>query len=162
VAGVDPNERCRQAAEALAIDAYPETGALPGASRGAFDLHLECSGSERAVLDALPCLRSGAEISLVGVPWRPHGGECHALLDAVFRQYLTLRSGWEWQLAFSHATHPRTTTREAVGRSLDWVASRTADLQPLIATVSPRDCQQVYDDIRAGRLGRPFVCFDWH
>src|SRR5206468_9125077 len=66
---------------------------------GSYELVLECSGREQGVLDAAKLVCRGGEVVMIGLPWRRYGEvHAHALLEVIFRRYVKLRSGWEWEI----------------------------------------------------------------
>ncbi|MCB0107950.1 MAG: zinc-binding dehydrogenase, partial [Caldilineaceae bacterium] len=61
-------------------------------------LQLECSGHEQAAVDGCHILQPYGELSQIGAPWaQRNDATAHELLRLIFFNYLTVRSGWEWQ-----------------------------------------------------------------
>jgi threonine dehydrogenase-like Zn-dependent dehydrogenase len=125
-------------------------------------LAVECSGHERAVLDAINAVRKRGEVTLVGVPWKQRSDlSAHALLHAVFHRYVVLRSGWEWEVPL----HPRDFACGSIvanwAAGLRWLADRRVRVEGLASTVSPKEAQRVWQDLVHQR-GTPTVVFDWN
>jgi len=156
VIGVDADERRRML--------------LPGAveARDAFadasvDLVLECSGHERAAIGGAQALRSGGELSLVGVPWRPREAvDVFPLTDLVFHRHLTVRSGWEWHLPWQ-VERPRDTmsTARVLTRALTWLRDGTVDVSGLATSIPARDALEAYAALRERRSPAPTYVLDW-
>jgi threonine dehydrogenase-like Zn-dependent dehydrogenase len=124
-------------------------------------LAVECSGHERAVLDAINAVRKRGEVALVGVPWRQRCDlSAHALLHAVFHRYVVVRSGWEWEVP----TLPREFACGSIvanwAAGLRWLADGRVRVDGLAARVRPQDAQRVWQDLLHKR-GTPTVVFDW-
>jgi 2-desacetyl-2-hydroxyethyl bacteriochlorophyllide A dehydrogenase len=107
------------------------------------NLVLECSGSQHGVLLATEiCARHG-EVMLVGAPWqREPEVAASAVVTRVFERFLSLRSGWEWQV-------PLYDEERSVAGCTRWVLERLADgsvaTAPLVsATVTPDGAQAAY------------------
>ncbi|MCP4164755.1 MAG: zinc-binding dehydrogenase [Chloroflexi bacterium] len=126
------------------------------------DLVLECSGHEQAVLDACHIIRPTGEIVLVGAPWRRRTEHfAHELLQLVFNNYITLRSGWEWQLP----KHPGHFQAHGLIRNYTtaakWLGEGRIYLDGLVKYVDPRDMQTVYQDHLHHRTDYLFTMIDW-
>jgi threonine dehydrogenase-like Zn-dependent dehydrogenase len=140
---------------------------------GSVALVVDCSGHEQSVLDACAVVRQRGEVVLVGVPWRRQTEVyAHALLDLVFRNYVVLRSGWEWEIPL----HSRAFKWEELlegynnapqsifsgfGKALRWLAEGRIAGVDQIVSVDPRDPASVYGDLMNRRTKALFVAFDW-
>lgn len=118
------------------------------------ELALECSGNEQAVQDACCTMAKHGEVMIVGVPWTNTGVSAKTILFKVFWRYLTLRSGWEWEL-------PWEDYRDNCVAILDRLADGRLGADGLYRTVSPADCQQVYQDLLHKRVDTLCTVFDW-
>jgi 2-desacetyl-2-hydroxyethyl bacteriochlorophyllide A dehydrogenase len=132
-------------------------------------LVLEASGTAKGALVALALARLGGEISLVGTPWSPDATVGAApFLEAIHTRYLTLRSGWEWQMPMHSTANDRSAVHQpgSVTHStlvaFDLLRRRKVRVRELLThRFMPADCQAAYDgalDRRGEQLG---VIFDW-
>ena len=163
VIAVEPVEARRALAEQKGIERV--FASVPLADKALLDgvaLALECSGHEQAALDACRAVRKGGEVVLVGVP-RKRRTELHAfeLLERVFRGYVTLRSGWEWEVPRHGADFRAGSVFGNLAAALRWLADGRVRADGLYQKLSPRHAQQAYQDL----LHRPdaglTVVFDW-
>jgi threonine dehydrogenase-like Zn-dependent dehydrogenase len=126
------------------------------------DLVVECSGHEAAVLDACKMTRKGGEVVMVGVPWIKRTDiPAFDVLHAVFRKYVTLRSGWEWEVPREPAEFRRGSIRENIAGACDWIASGRIRTAGLFSRANPRDCEAVYRELQGQRGGPVTAVFDW-
>lgn len=156
VVGVDADER-RRALLPGGVEARDAFG------DGSVDLVLECSGHESGALTGARALRSGGELSLVGVPWRPRERvELFPLTDLVFHRHLTVRSGWEWHLPWDRE-RPRDTMSSALvlSRALTWLRDGTVDVAGLATVIPARDALAAYTALRDRRAPTPTYVLDW-
>lgn len=126
-------------------------------------LCVECSGHERGVLDVVPHLHRCAEVVLVGVPWKRNTDDsAFAVLEAVFHNYLYLRSGWEWELpGQGDAFRPHCIWKN-YETALRWLGEGRIELPTgHIETVDPEDCGEVYQSIADRRREALFTEFGW-
>lgn len=140
---------------------------------GSIALVVDCSGHEQSVLDACAVVRQRGEVVLVGVPWRRQTEiYAHALLDLVFRNYVVLRSGWEWELPLQtvgfkwedllmgYNNSPQSIF-SGFRKALRWLAEGRIAGDDLILAVDPRDAASAYGDLMNRRTKSLFVTFDW-
>ncbi|WP_198937945.1 hypothetical protein, partial [Pelomonas sp. KK5] len=140
---------------------------------GQVALVVDCSGHEAAVLDGCQLVRKQGEVVLVGVPWKKLAEiDAHALLRAVFFNFVTLRSGWEWEIplhgrgfvweelleGYNNAPHSSFSGFE---RALAWLAEGRIRLPGLVHTAHPAEPARLYADIAARRIAEPFIVLDW-
>lgn len=164
VTGVEPVEARRRLAQekgiAPVLDKAPEDRKQ---SPDGFALALECCGHEQAVLDACRALRKKGELVLIGVPWARRT-ELHAfdITHAIFRRYLVVRSGWEWELPRYAPLDFRDGCIFAnFAAAMRWLAEARVRVERLYYKAHPRDCQQVYQELLSGRSPALSVVFDW-
>lgn len=147
---VDPDPLRRSQAEGVGFaDCRPTLSDGAEDLRGRVALVVECSGHERAVLDAVGLVRPLGEVVLVGVPWRRLTDlAAHDLLRAVFFGLVTLRSGWEWQVpvhargfvweelldGYNNAPH---SSFGGFERALRWLSEGRVRLDGLLRRVPP-------------------------
>ncbi len=125
-------------------------------------LVVECSGHEQAALDACRAVAKGGEVVLVGVPWKKQTElSAHAVFHEVFHRYVTLRSGWEWELPLHPEGFVGPSTFGNLAGALGWLADGRVDVRGLYETVSPLDAQRVYQDLMQQRASHLALVFDW-
>ena len=127
---------------------------------GGATLVLECSGSQHAVLLATEiCARHG-EVMLVGAPWRREPEVAASSVAArVFGRFLSLRSGWEWQV-------PLYGQERSVAGCTRWVLERLAAgslaTGPLAsATITPGQAHAAYGVLDSEPDRHLTFLFDW-
>lgn len=170
---VDPDPLRRAQLASCGISDCRERVPLQSSLQGQVALVLDCSGHEGAVLDACRIVRRLGEVVLVGVPWRKLTEiSAHELLNAVFFNLVTLRSGWEWELpvharafeweellgGYNNARH---SVFGGFARALDWLAEGRIELGGLLRRVPPTDPASLYAEIAARRNEEPFIVLDW-
>jgi threonine dehydrogenase-like Zn-dependent dehydrogenase len=145
---------------ALVDGIAPSFDALP---RSSVDLVVECSGHEANVLAGARALRAGGELSLAGVPWRRRDDTYFFDVgDLVFHNYLTLRSGWEWQVPF-HAEgaaggHDMV---QQFATSMAWLESGAVSVDGLSTQIRPDGIVEAYESIRERRSPTLTYVVDW-
>jgi threonine dehydrogenase-like Zn-dependent dehydrogenase len=129
---------------------------------GQVELVIDCSGHEGAVLDGCRVVRKRGEVVLIGAPWQRRTDHvAHELLHLIFHRYVTLRSGWEWELPL-HPTEFRTNSIYGnLSAALKWLAEGRVSVDCVYAMVPPRDAQRAYQDLLHQRTERLAVVFDW-
>ena len=137
----------------------PEEAGDAVAPAGA-SLVLECSGSQHAVLLATEiCARHG-EVMLVGAPWRREPEvAASSVVARVFERFLSLRSGWEWQVPLYDGE------RSVVGCTR-WVLKRLADgsVTPgrlVSGTITPDRAHAAYGVLDSEPDRHLTFLFDW-
>ena len=125
-------------------------------------LQLECSGHEQAAVDGCQVLQPYGELSQIGAPWAQRNeATAHELLRSIFFQYLTVRSGWEWQLP----NHPTNFRRGSIfanyAAGLQWLHEERVKVDGLYELMNPQQAQQAYQDILHRRLTTLAPMFDW-
>jgi len=154
--------RCRRvlAGKFGISDVRAEIG--PSRQGDGYQLAVECSGHEAAVIACCKEVRKRGEVALIGVPWRKRtDASAHELLHIVFHRYVVLRSGWEWEVP----THAR---EFAVGsimanfaQALRWLESGRIRVDGLATVVHPSQGQAVWQDLLQARYPTPTAIFDW-
>lgn len=125
-------------------------------------LQLECSGHEQAAVDGCQVLQPYGELSQIGAPWaQRNDATAHELLRLIFFNYLTVRSGWEWQLP----NHPTNFRRGSIfanyAAGLQWLHDGRVSVDGLYELMDPKQAQQAYQDILHRRLTYLAPMFDW-
>ncbi|NLN91194.1 MAG: dehydrogenase [candidate division WS1 bacterium] len=163
VIGCDPDEarRARARAKGVAV-ALERVPCEDPAYAGQIGLALECSGTEPAAVDACRAVRKGGEMILVGVPWkRTADTPAHDLLHAVFHQYVTVRSGWEWEVPLQPQEFRRGSIYGNFAAAMEWLARGRVDVSGLYEVTSPRRCQEAYQNLVHHRGEVLTYVFDW-
>lgn len=171
---IEPNEARRRLAEEAGLRRVLARMPLDDSSFiGTVALVVDCSGHEQSVLDACEVVRQRGEVVLVGVPWKRQTDiYAHALLDLVFRRFVVLRSGWEWELPMHGKqfeweelmkgyNNSSQSIFSGLRKALVWLAQGRIGAERLIYAVEPRDTARVYVDLLARRGDGLFPVFDW-
>jgi 2-desacetyl-2-hydroxyethyl bacteriochlorophyllide A dehydrogenase len=166
VTAADPIVARRELARKCGIGSVIDPTA-PGSLRPEHRLVLECSGTAKGTLTAIALARLGGEVSLVGTPWVADASVSSSdILVAVHTQYITLRSGWEWQLPIPDVRDiaPSVHQPGSIGHNTAWAFEligggrvQVADL--LTHRFTPTDCQRAYEgavDRKSEQLGAVF------
>lgn len=125
-------------------------------------LQLECSGHEQAAVDGCHVLQPYGELSQIGAPWtQRNDATVHELLRLIFFNYLTVRSGWEWQLPNHPTNFRRGSIFENYAAGLQWLHDGRVKVDGLYELMDPRRAQQAYQDILHRRLTYLAPMFDW-
>ena len=138
-----------------------------GALRPEHRLVLEATGTARGTVTALALARPGGEVSLVGTPWVADPAvPASAILEPIHLRYITVLSGWEWQLPIHGAgdepsgIHQPGTIVEGTVYAFALLREGRERVRDLITHhVAPGDCQAAYEgaiDRQAEQLGAIF------
>ncbi|WP_292836777.1 zinc-binding alcohol dehydrogenase [Microbacterium sp.] len=127
------------------------------------DFLVECSGTEGGVNAGLRALKPGGELVLSGVPWlRRSDASAFDVLDPVFHKFLTLRSGWEWQLPWrSKQWVPSIDLATLMGQSLTWLADGIVDVSGLATTIAPEDVPDYYLAVKTRTASTLTAIVEW-
>jgi len=163
VTASDPDEaRCQLARELGIPDVRSRLGENAEDLKGKICLHLECAGHEAAVLDGCNLMRSKGECVLVGVPWSKRVDlQSFDILHAVFHNYVTLRSGWEWEIPRKAEIYKLHSLIENYRAAIKWLYEGSVKVDTLGSCHSPSDCQRVYDQLFDHSLPTPAAILDW-
>jgi threonine dehydrogenase-like Zn-dependent dehydrogenase len=162
VLAYDPRAERRQLlAGQHGIELTSDLAEAGDAERGSVALVVECSGSAESVLDGCRAVRPNGEVVLVGGPWQERSGvDAAALHRAVYRNYATLRSGWEWQLPTLPTADGRASMLGNMSAALEWLtAGRIAISQDVYRVREP--AAEVYDLWSRSRMPGLTTLFDW-
>jgi threonine dehydrogenase-like Zn-dependent dehydrogenase len=161
VVSVEPSPGRRELARSTGLSTVvaPEEAGDAVAPAGA-NLVLECSGSQHAVLLATEiCARHG-EVMIVGAPWRREPEvAASSVVAGVFERFLSLRSGWEWQV-------PLYGQGRSVAGCTRWVFERLAagalTTEPLVSgTITPDEAHAAYGVLDREPDRHLTFLFDW-
>jgi threonine dehydrogenase-like Zn-dependent dehydrogenase len=158
----DPDGNRQRIAKASGIESVSASVPELSTIQEQVALAIDCSGNEQAVLDGARAVRKGGEVVLVGVPWKPRTElTAHELLDAVFKKYLILRSGWEWELPLHASNFRPHSIMDSFRLALRWLGEGRIPSDGLITLHSPKDAQAVYQSLLQGKAQGLFQVFDW-
>jgi threonine dehydrogenase-like Zn-dependent dehydrogenase len=163
VTACDPSVSRRQVAEQSGIRRVLPAVPLDEAGfAGEVALALECSGHEQGALDGCRVVRKRGEVVLIGAPWQRRTDLfAHELLHAVFHRYVTLRSGWEWELPLHPTEFRHGSIYGNVAAALQWLAEGRVEVAGLYERVPPGEAQRAYQNLMHQRLPKLAVVFDW-
>ncbi len=161
VIAADPSASRRQTARAVGL--RDVRGEVDGETlRDRVHLQVECSGHEQAVLDGCRCVRQGGEIFLVGVPWRRKTETfLFELLREIFHRYVSVRSGWEWQIPLQPRDFAMNSIMENLSAALGWLVEGRLKVAGLAGLYAPEQAQEVYSRLLDQSLPTPTAVFDW-
>ena len=113
-------------------------------------------------MDGCQVLQQYGELSQIGAPWAQRNeATAHELLRLIFFNYLTVRSGWEWQLP----NHPTAFRRGSIfanyAAGLQWLHEERVKVDGLYELINPQQAQQAYQEILHRRLTSLAPMFDW-
>lgn len=126
-------------------------------------LVVETSGTVRAVKDATSIAAIGAEIVLVGVPWRSNTEfSMSELLQPIFTKYLHVRGGWEWEIPTFPTNFARGSVLQNFQHAMNLLARKQINVAPLRShLLSPRDAESGYLGLLHDKEKYQSVVFDW-
>jgi threonine dehydrogenase-like Zn-dependent dehydrogenase len=160
---VDPDPTRQELANHVGLNrVYASVPKDDPAVAGQVALQLECSGHEQAAVDGCQVLQKYGELSQIGAPWsQRNNATAHELLRSIFFNYLTVRSGWEWQLPNHPTTFRRGSIFENYAAGLQWLHEGQVKVDGLYELMNPQQAQQAYQDILHRRLTVLAPMFDW-
>ena len=160
---VEPDEKRRKIVEISGIEGVFASMPLDNPEFcGKVSMVIDCSGHEQAVLNGCQIVRRGGEVVLVGVPWRKQTDLfAFDLLAPVFRKFVTLRTGWEWELPLHSDNFNPHGVYNGFQLALKWLNEDRIPLDGVIRIHSPHDAQQVYQSLVNNEAEGLFQIFDW-
>lgn len=129
-----------------------------------YQLVVEATGSTAGGVTAARLVQPNGEVSIVGTPWGAGDPSfsAHALLGRIFVGYVTLRSGWEWQIPTLPTKFESSSLELSASSILGWLAEGRIQVEPLLThVISPADCQESYSNFANRTGGALGVVFDW-
>ena len=168
VVGVEtaPHRRALAARYSITMVVDPrQDGALDAVVQqtgGGCRLVLECSGQPRGVETGLALTARRGEVVLVGAAWR-HDTEVLAtdIVRPIFDKYLTLRSGWEWQLPL-YGDEPGGSIAGCTNWVLSCLCEGSLQVDELITdTIAPADAATAYRHLLDDPDAHLGVIIDW-
>jgi len=162
VCAVDPNAGRRDMLGTfLQCDMFERTPLGNPDWQDRVDIILECSGLEQVVYEACCIARKQAEIIVVGVPWKDSDFPASGILYKVFWRHLSLTSGYEWDLPWTPTASEPESYSGNCAAILDRLQNGSLPVDGLYATVTPNNCQRVYQAILEGHSPALCTVFDW-
>ncbi|MDB5058797.1 MAG: dehydrogenase, partial [Chloroflexi bacterium] len=123
---------------------------------------LECSGQDRGVQSALDLAARHGEVFLIGAAWKRGTAVMAAdLVRPIFSKYLSLRSGWEWQIPLYGSRPPG-----SIAGCTAWILACMRDgslvVDELITDrVSSAQAPAIYADLLDRPAAHMGVVIDW-
>lgn len=163
VTAVDPSEARRESARISGLkDVRASVSEGPAPLEDRIALHLECSGHEQAALDGCRCVRKKGEVVLIGTPWKRRT-EIYAqeFLLTVFKRFVVLRSGWEWEIPEQAADFSGNSLMGNYAAALQWLKNGKLRVEGLASVYAPGEAQEAYRALADLSLPTPAVVFNW-
>ena len=163
VLAVDPLEARREAALRTGVAQVAPSVPLDDPQwAGKVALVVECSGHEQAALDACKVVQKRGEVVIVAAMWKQRTSlSAFELLNLIFNRYVVVRSGWEWEVPLLPTDFRANSMYTNIAGAMQWLADGKVKVDGLAATASPKDAQQVYQQL----LHRPgealTALYDW-
>ena len=125
--------------------------------------HVECSGHEGAVLEGVETLGLQGEVYLVGVPWTARDSSITAqqLLKAMFYRYVSVHSGWEWQVPRHPAPDQSNSIAGNFETAMAWLQEGRVRTDGLATLYRPEQADEVYRGLADRSLPTIAALFDW-
>jgi len=163
VYAVDPSDARRKIAESCGIkNVLPFIDPKDARLNEKVQLVVECSGHEKAVVEALNIVAKRGEVVLLGVPWARKTDICaYDAFYAIFHKYAVLRSGWEWEVPIQPAQFKGSSMMENSKGALNWLKEGSIFLEGIYDIARPADASKIYDNYLKGRAERLTTVFDW-
>ncbi len=163
VYAVDPSEARRKIAVSCGIKkVLPFIDPKDKELNEKVQLVVECSGHEKAVVDALNIVAKRGEVVLLGVPWvRKTDIFAYDAFYAIFHKYAVLRSGWEWEVPIQPAQFNGSSMMENFTGALNWLKEGSISPKGLYDIAKPADASKIYDNYLKGKAAHLTTVFDW-
>jgi threonine dehydrogenase-like Zn-dependent dehydrogenase len=163
VLAVDPLEARRDAAQRTGIaQVAPSVPLDDPAWAGKVALVVECSGHEQAALDACKVVQKRGEVVVVAAMWKQRTSlSAFELLNTVFNRYVVLRSGWEWEVPLLPTDFRTNSMYTNIAGAMQWLAEGKVRVDGLAMPASPRDAQQVYQQLLHQPAKSLTALYDW-
>jgi threonine dehydrogenase-like Zn-dependent dehydrogenase len=163
VTACEPNERRREIAKECGLKkVLPAVPVDDPNIAGKVGLVVDCSGHEQAVLDGCKVIRKRGEVVLIATPWRRYTEMyAHTILQAIFHNYIVMRSGWEWELPRHPADFRTNSIYGNLATALKWLAEGSIQVDSLYTKIPPREAQQAYQNLLHKTSQRLTYVFDW-
>jgi len=163
VTGCDPVESRRKLLSAKGVETLATLPLDQPGYQDLIELVVECSGHEEAALGACKLVRKRGEVVLVGAPWKQRSqAAAHALLHPVFFRFVTLRSGWEWELALHPTDFRSNSIWGNLAGALDWLEAGRVRVDGLYQVVKPDQAQEVFQNLLHRKVEHLTAVFAWN
>lgn len=125
-------------------------------------LVVECSGHEQAIFDACKVAQKRGEVVLVAAMWqRKTDLYAYDVLHAIFNRYVVVRSGWEWEVPLLPTDFRANSIYGNIAGAMRWLAEGRVRVDGLAETISPREGQRAYEQLRRQPDKGLTFLFDW-
>ncbi len=163
VLAVDPSEARRDAALRGGVKrAAPAIPLNDPEYAGKVALVVECSGHEQAALDACKVVQKRGEVVIVAAMWQQRTTlSAFEMLNTIFNRYVTVRSGWEWELPLTPTDFRANSIYGNIVGAMQWLADGRITTDQLALTRSPREAQAAYQQLLHDPAKSLSVLFDW-
>ena len=169
VIGIDPVDARRIQAESCGVrHTLPPSENLPTQWRRTLGdipckLALEASGTPHATHAAVQLASIGAEVVLIGGPWKRSAAfSMSDLLQPLFLKYLRLRSGWELELPEFPSPFREGSAAQNLQHAMNLFLREQIQVAPLRSHVmSPLDAEAAYLNLLNDKETYHSVVFDW-
>jgi threonine dehydrogenase-like Zn-dependent dehydrogenase len=163
VLAVDPLEGRREAAVQAGIARVAPSVPLDDPNwAGKVALVVECSGHEQAALDACKVVQKRGEVVVVAAMWKQRTNlSAFELLNTVFNRYVVVRSGWEWEVPLLPTDFRTNSMYTNIAGAMQWLADGKVKVEGLAMPASPRDAQQVYQQLLHQPAKSLTALYDW-
>lgn len=171
VVGLELLESRRETAHRVGFDAVFDPAAVDAADaidaafpREGCGLVVECSGTAPGLEAAVDVAAHRAEILQVGFAWESteSATTVHDVQQPLFEKYLTIRSGWEWQIPRCPEQLERYSHFENYAHAMRLMARGELAIDDLIThVVDPENVQTSYDGLATDKDEYLGVVIDW-
>jgi threonine dehydrogenase-like Zn-dependent dehydrogenase len=163
VLAVDPLEARREAALRTGIAQVAPSVPLEDPDwAGKVALVVECSGHEQAALDACKVVQKRGEVVIVAAMWKQRTDlSAFELLNTIFNRYVVVRSGWEWEVPLLPTDFRANSMYANIAGAMRWLAEGKVNVDGLAVSASPRDAQQVYQQLLHQPATSLTALYDW-
>jgi len=163
VYAVEPDEARRKIAKGCGIKKiFPVFPLEDPELKGKVHLVVDCSGHEKAVLDALKIVTLRGEVVLLGVPWtRKTDIYAYEAFRSIFYNYAVLRSGWEWEVPVQPAQFKGSNMMENFKGALNWLKEGSIYVNGIYDVAKPVEAGKVYNNYIKGKPKHLTTVFDW-
>jgi threonine dehydrogenase-like Zn-dependent dehydrogenase len=163
VLAIDPLDARREAALRAGVrKAAPRIPLDDPEIAGKVALVVECSGHEQAAMDAAKVVQKRGEVVIVAAMWKQRTElSAFELLNTIFNRYVVVRSGWEWEVPLLPSDFRANSIYGNIAGAMKWLAEGRVKVDGLATAASPRDAQQVYQQLLRDPGKSLSVLFDW-
>lgn len=162
VIGVEPDPNRKALAEKSGFTCFAKVPFDNEKYAKKIALALECSGVESAVLDCCNIVRPRGEVSLVGVPWKKTCDiSSQELLHSIFYNYVTVYSGWEWDLPRENSKYIFESANKNYRLALKLISDGKIKFDDVYTIKSYHEAQEVFENIQNKKENSLVTIFKW-